>query len=304
MTSRIRQVGLLIIVLPLFVHGCASNKASLNSPESYTSRTTWIRAAQLDEKKGDLQQALFKYRIARTLSRGGADIRKEINRLKNSILEKTENLSFKADKARRERKYNQAQQIYLEILSLDPKHQLALKGLRELDEQSSKRRMKKKVAQSRRHRNRKSDVNESQPYQDEEYAYSRQTIMESGSRADNVAAFIGELETHVIKYPKDIELREKLLNIRIVEARKLFQAMRYGESLQQLQQIETVFKNDKQAISRILEMRKEFAKSLYLKGVRGVRSEQGYAVNLWKAALKFDPDDKRIRLRIQNVDAR
>ena len=303
MTGSVRYFALFVTVLFMLGCGCARDNSSVKPAESYASTATWIRAAEAHEREGDLQQALYKYRIARTVSDQDATITREIERLQNRIAVKTANLTASAKKAQSERKYGQARRLYLEILSLEPKHQEALAGLRGLDERSSKRNMRKKIALSRRNRTNKPEATESRGYDDESYAYSRQAILQTESRAADVATYIKELEKHVTKYPKDTELRSMLLNTRVVQARAAFQAETYQQSLHHLREAERVFGNDKGVLDELSGMRKEFAKELYLKGVRSVRSAPASAVKLWEMALEFDPGNKRTQLRIQNIDA-
>ena len=302
MKRSVRRFALFVLVFLILGYGCARNESAMKRDGSYASTATWIRAAQVHEHQGDLQQALYKYRIARTVSGQDPAVTGEIKRLQNRIALKTGKLAASAKQAQSERKYGRARSLYLEILSLEPKHREALAGLRQLDERNSKRKMRKKIALSRRNRTSKPAAKQSRGYDDEGYAYSRQAILQAESRAADVDAYIKELEKHVLKYPKDRELSSMLLNTRMVQARAAFQAETYQQSLHHLREAERVFGNEAEVLGKLSLARKEFAKALYLKGVRSVRSDRANAVKLWEAALMFDPEDKRTRLRIQNID--
>ncbi|MCU7906319.1 MAG: hypothetical protein KZQ76_10855 [Candidatus Thiodiazotropha sp. (ex Epidulcina cf. delphinae)] len=262
-----------------------------------------MSAAETHQRRGDLQQALFEYRVARTLVKQDTDIDNAIRRLEKHITEQTEQLTKRGKGAMRQGKTSKAGRLYLETLSLDPNHKDALAALRKLDEESSKRAMERKVALSKRNgtgrgRRQKKGL---QGYEEEAYTYSRQAILQTENGPGNVREFIKELEKHIQKYPHDLALRRLLSKTHVKQAKKTYQAEKYDRTLNYLEKAERAVNGDKTKINAIARVRKEFAKALYIKGVRSSREEPEQALRYWKQALKFDPEDKRIRLRIQNM---
>jgi tetratricopeptide (TPR) repeat protein len=284
-------------------YGCA-RKSNLNGwPDSpYALPSTWINAAERHELVGDLQRALYEYRIARTVSVRDASINREIERLEDRIEKKVKSLMIAAKKAQGQGKINRAHEYYLDVLSLKPNHREALEALRRLEKNNQNEKMQRKVALSQRDRKGKSHKKTKRDYEDEGYVYSRQTILQAESWVADAPTYIAELEKHIKKYPQDTELKEILLNTRIVQARAAFRSAKYEKSLYHLLAAEKLFKHERKASGKLAVIREELGKDLYLKGVRSVRSEPVNALKLWKTALKFNPNDKRTLLRIQNVE--
>jgi tetratricopeptide (TPR) repeat protein len=293
----------MLLIFLMISLGCAK-KSNLNGwPDSpYALPSTWINAAERHEQAGDLQRALYEYRIARTVSARDTSINSEIKRLEDRIEKKSKSLMRAAKKAQDQGKLARAHEYYLEVLSLEPKHQKALEALRRLDKNNQNKRMQKKVALSQRYRERKSHKKTKRDYEDEGYVYSRQAILQAESRAADVPTYIADIEKHIKKYPQDTELKEMLLNIRIVQARAAFQSAKYEKSLYHLSAAEKLFKHERKASGKLAGIREELGRDLYLKGVQRVRTEPVNALKLWKTALKFNPNDKRTLLRIQNIE--
>jgi hypothetical protein len=289
---------LLISLFMLFNLGCANRQIVSSEPVAqFANPSSLIRSAKDHEKKGDLHKALMEYRIVHTLKPGNSKAIRAIERLESLIAEKTDKLMAIAAKKYRKGKLQSAEALYLNILSLDPKHRVAFSKLREINKKKLQKRMQQKVALSQRYRkssNRKKGRNSD----DEGYIYSRQAILQTETRAKDVASHIAELEKHIAKYPNDTELRVILYKVRVVQARAAFNESEYENSLQHLAAAERLVSSEKKLLKDLSDIRKEFGKELYLRGVRRVRSEPINAVELWRLALKFDPHDKRTQLRI------
>ncbi|MES9927604.1 MAG: hypothetical protein ABW158_05770 [Candidatus Thiodiazotropha sp. 6PDIVS] len=301
-TNVLRYTPLLLLLLSL---GCAKNGlVSERNESSFSKASTWTKSAARHEKRGDLQKALYEYRIARTVSGKSAKIDRQIERLRTKIDKKVSALISTAKKAHNKGKLSRAKTIYLDILALDPQHETAFNGLRSINRESLQLKMKSKVALSQRYQKNRSRRKTKNNYSDEGYVYSRQAILQTENRASDVATYIEELEKHILKYPKDTELKEKLMKVRLVQARSAFSSAEYEKSLNHLFKAEKVFKSDPSAIKRLAGLRKELGKTLYLKGVRSVRTEPVKAVELWRTALKFDPEDKKSQIRIKNLEKR
>lgn len=305
MKEPIRLLSLFVCVVIILVDsGCAHDKRrGSGASGAYADPAIWISTAEAHERQGDLQRALFEYRVARSLDKQDAAIDRAISRLEKHIAEKTRQLMKLGKKAVRQGKLSRARQRYLETLSLDPNHKAALAALRKLDERSSKRSMEKKVTLSQRNSKRrgKRQKGSAHEYEEEAYTYSRQAILQAGDRPANILAFIEELEKHVKKYPRDQELRRLLSKTLMGQAEKSYRAGKYNDTLNHLERAEKAASGDKTKINTITKTRKEFAKGLYIKGVRSSRKEPKQALIYWEQALKFDPQDKRTRLRIQNM---
>ncbi|MET0043541.1 MAG: hypothetical protein ABW100_08495 [Candidatus Thiodiazotropha sp. 6PLUC3] len=293
---------LLLLVLSL---GCAKKgSVSERHDGAFSKPSTWLISAARHEQKGDLQKALYEYRIARTLSGKSRKIEKKIESLKAQIEDKSKRLLSTAKKAHNKGDLKSAEKLFFEILALDPQHDAALKGLRRINRENLKLKMQKKVAISQGYQKKRSNRESKNNYHDEGYVYSRQAILQAEHRASDVTTYIEELEKHILKYPRDTELKNMLMKIRVVQARAAFKLAKYEKSLHHLTKAEKVFIRDPSAIKMLHGLRKELGKNLYLKGVRTVREEPVKAVELWKTALKFDPDDKKSQIRIKNLEKR
>ncbi|MET0026280.1 MAG: hypothetical protein ABW101_01480 [Candidatus Thiodiazotropha sp.] len=292
--------GLLLgsyILCLMLVAGCTGDPHKRGGDGDRASSVYWVAKAQQHELLGDLQRARHEYRIALTLSPYDHDIKHRIDKVDQAIRSAIRDLEKTAGKAQRKGQAERAQRLYLDLLSLDPFNQQALFALRAMDEHQAKKRLQAKYP-LRPSKSRKPQ--DEQELRDEDYAYSRQSILQADERARDAASFIRELEAHVTKYPQDDELRNMLLNLRISKARQAFQRKNYDLALSELQRGEKFMQGDPKGLATLGEKRKGYAKTLYLDGVRRVRESRDEAVALWQAALKFDPQDKKIQLRIRN----
>ncbi|MCG8051774.1 MAG: hypothetical protein AB2688_17470 [Candidatus Thiodiazotropha taylori] len=303
--SFLRTFSLLLVTLFILSSlGCANRQVvKRGSPGSYSDPERLMLSAAQYEQKGDLYRALMEYRIARTLSVDSNKPAREVNRLEKLIAQKTDKLMSIAEKKYARGKLQSAEVLYFKILTLDPNYRAAFDRLRDINKKQLHRKMKQKVALSQRYRKSSHRKKNRQP-EDEGYTYSRQAILQAENRAKDVGGYIAELEKHITKYPSDTELKEMLVNVRIVQARASFGDSDYDRSLSHLAAAEGLFNNDEKFLKKLSDARKEFAKELYLRGLRSVRSEPGNAIELWKRALKFDPDDKRTQLRIDTFEKR
>jgi tetratricopeptide (TPR) repeat protein len=282
--------------------GCAKSNRVANDPGFFSIKpSVWTKSATKKEHKGDLQGALYDYRVAKALSGKSRKLSREIERLKKLIKQKTEQNYSRAEKSYKQGKLNSAKSLYQEVLRIDPWHQKALRRLTDIHKNKLQLKMEKKVALSQRHRMRNSKKSDQLNGENEGYVYSRQAILQTENRATNVTGFIEELEKHIKKYPKDNELKNMLMDVRVVQARVAFKRSDYDRSLFHLTEAENALKNDSALLKKLSSVRKKFGKELYLMGVRTVRTEPVNAVELWKIALRFDPTEKRAKMRLDNL---
>ncbi|MCU7931140.1 MAG: hypothetical protein KZQ90_10095 [Candidatus Thiodiazotropha sp. (ex Codakia rugifera)] len=284
--------------------GCAvDSKRVKGSSGGYGDPKTWVAAAEAHEKQGDFQGALFEYRVARTLAKQDSEIKQSIKHLESQISKRTKKLIAQGNKAVRQGKISKARRLYLETLGLEPINKDALEAMRRLDEKSSRRSMQRKVAISQRnYKSRRKKAKANNGYGDETYTYSRQAILQAGNRPADIDGLIKELEKHITKYPNDLEMRSLLSKTRMGQAEKSFQAENYSDTLNYLEQAESAVNGDKKKLQTITKIRKEYGKGLYIKGLRSSRSEPKQALKYWEYALKFNPNDKKTRLRIQKIN--
>jgi tetratricopeptide (TPR) repeat protein len=285
------------LITLLMIVGCATDKPGRVVSGDTGTADYWVALAKQNEQAGDLHQARYEYRVAQTLSYNDREITRHIEQLDQAIRKKTHRLAASAQKAMQKGQLQQAQNLYLDLLGLDPANHQALEALRSMEERQVRQQLQAKYPDRPRKRRKAQDEQE---LRDEGYAYSRQSILQADDRARNDSDFIKELETHVLKYPQDDELRKMLLNLRLSKAQQAFDRQDYVQTLNELQQAENSVKEHKKALSRLSKQRKTYAKSLYLKGIQRVRENRDDALALWQAALKFNPQDKKIQLRIQN----
>ncbi|MCG7913696.1 MAG: hypothetical protein JAY71_07500 [Candidatus Thiodiazotropha weberae] len=304
MISFLRTFSFLLVTLFILANlGCANRQVvKSGSTGSYSNPNSFMLSAAKHEQKGDLYRALMEYRLARTISSESSKPAREVKRLENLIAEKTAKLMAIAEKKYERGKTKSAEVLYLKILTLDPHYRAAFDRLRDINKKQLQGKMQQKVALSQRYR--KSIRKKNRQTEDEGYIYSRQAILEAENRAKDVAGYVAELEKHITKYPNDMELKEMLLNVRIVQARAAFGASDYNKSLSHLAAAEELLSNDEKLLKKLSGARKDFGKELYLKGLRSVRSEPVNAIELWRTALKFDPHDKRTQLRIDRFENR
>ncbi|PUB80106.1 MAG: hypothetical protein DBO99_01715 [gamma proteobacterium symbiont of Ctena orbiculata] len=297
--------SLLLILLLVLGSGCSSTQSTQGVVSGdYGKPATWLRSAEARERKGDLQGALYNLKVARTVSRQDSKINAAIKRVEAKINGQSDKMMKQGKQAVRQGQFTKARRYYLKILSLDPKHKSALEAMRELDERASKASMKKKVARSNsNYNNRTRKKKLAKGFHEEAYSYSRQEILQTEGRHANLGEYVKEIEIHLRKFPKDSEVRDLLSKILLDQAGVAFDAENYQDALGFLQRAERAFNSDADRLGKIQKQRKAYGKALYLKGVRSSRAEPEHAIKYWEYALKFDPDDKKSRLRLRNIQS-
>jgi tetratricopeptide (TPR) repeat protein len=269
---------------------------------SYGKTSTWLNAAAEHERKGDLQRALFDLRVAKTVSRKDGKINAAIERVKSKIAEQTKKHMRQGKQALREGKLNQARNHYLRVLSLDPKHEAALAAMRGIDKRDSKAKMETKVALSMQNYRRSAKTRkQAKGFQEEAYTYSQQALLQPDEKPTDIGSYIQEIEAHLKKFPQDKEVRELLANTYFKQAQIAFEAERYGDALEYLNNAERASGGETKRLKKVKKQRKSYGKALYLKGVRIARDEPQHAIKYWEYALQFDPDDRKSRLRLRNI---
>jgi hypothetical protein len=302
-----RRMGTMVLLLSacsLLPTGCARevrmDEGMSGIRGAYGDAKTWLRAAEGHEAQGDLQRALFEYRLAKTVSRRDAPIVQAIERVQKQIEARTGKLSREAKNAVVQDKRSTARRIYLEILSLQPDNRAALAALRKLEEGDSLRALEKKVALSKHSKtDGRSPVRGTVDYAEEGYAYSRQALLEEAERPSDARQLLQELEKHVERYPQDRELRRLLVETSLGLTEQTYQAEQLDKALSYINKAEQVSQADAKLRQIVADARKRYGRELYNKGVISYRNEPQKALKAWRYALEFDPQDEKSRLRIR-----
>jgi tetratricopeptide (TPR) repeat protein len=285
--------------------GCSSVQSGKGRVSAnYRNPAIWIKAAEENERKGDLQSALINLKVARTVSLRDRKINVTIERLEAKIASQSKKKMSLGNRAVRQGKLTEARHYYLQVLALNPKHKKALAAMRKLDKRVSKASMKKKVARSTsNYNNRPKNKKVAKGFHEEAYTYSRQEIVQAEEKQTNPGEYIKEIETHLMKYPKDKEVHDLLSKALLEQAGAAFEAENYNDALRYLEQAEHAFKSDARRLEAIQKQRKAYGKALYIKGVRHSRDKPAHAIKYWEYALKFDPNDKRSQLRLRKIQS-
>lgn len=268
---------------------------------AYDKPSTWLRVARQHEEEGDLQRALFEYRLAKTASRDDQLMRKHLRRVEKKIAVRTAELLGKAKRAQSRGQLRKARNLYLEILGLEPDHRQALDGLRELDKAYALSGMKRKRELDRQKRSGGTRRQSEEAYTDEGFSYSRQAILDAANQPDGTGRLLQELERHLAKYPKDNEIRREIIKSTLSQAERAYRSKRWDEALNRLNLADQLCSSDSKQCEIVRKARKHYARELYSQGVISYRTEPQKALSYWKYALKFDPEDDRSRLRIRSL---
>ena len=296
---------LLATTLPI-LSGCASVAGTQRQPSriegAYDNPHTWLLSAQRHESEGDLQHALYDYRLAKTVGADARKIESDLRRVEMRIETRCAALEKKAGKAAARGREGTARNLYLKILALKPDHPAAMAALRELDQRLAIRGMEKKQALAGRGRRRvRTRVQSDAGYTDEAYSYSRQGLLDASTHASESGQLVDELQRHLENYPKDAEMRQLLINTCLQRAQQRFQADALDDALADLSRAEQASRGDKGLLGAVRKARKGFARSLYDQGVISYRKAPQQALESWRYALRFDPRDEKSRLRIRSL---
>lgn len=303
---RGRGFQLILLLVAATVSGCAGKvkvgEGMAGIRGDYSNPWTWVEAARAHEEQGDLQRALFEYRLARTVGRSDRATGEDLRRVEGKIEARTADLLEKAERAATAGDAGRARGLYLDILALRPDHREALAALREQDERQALLGMEKKreVAKRNRGGGRKS-ARGRDGYADEGYAYSRESILDSGKRPTGTGPLLQELQRHLAKYPQDKALPRELIDVSLAQAEKAYQAGRLDEAVQYLDRAERLSRKGDARRQAIAKARKRYARELYSQGVILFRSEPEKALSFWRYALEFDPQNEKSRLRIRSL---
>lgn len=297
--------SLLLSIILALSGGCSSIQPSQDRVSThYRNPATWINAAEENERKGDLQSALINLKVARTVSLRDRKLNIAIERLEEKIASQSKKKMSLGDRAIRQGKPSKARRYYLQVLALNPKHKEALAAMRKLDKRASSVSMKKKVARSTSNYNiRTKNKRVAKGFHEEAYAYSRQEILQAEEKQTSSKESINEIVTHIMKYPKDKEVLDLLSKILLKQAGAAFEAENYNGALGYLEQAEQAFNSDAERLATIKKQREAYGKALYIKGVRSSRNEPAHAIKYWEYALKFNPTDKKSRLRLRKIQS-
>jgi tetratricopeptide (TPR) repeat protein len=304
-----RSPALIFILLFSFIlvlsGGCSSTRTKKGAiPGNYGNPATWLRAAEEGERKGDLQSTLFNLKVARAVSLRDRKINVDIERVESKIASESKKKMSQGSRAMHQGKLSKARRYYLQVLALNPKHKEALVAMRKLDKRASKALMKKKVARSiSNYNNRTKKKSLAKGFHEEAYIYSRQEILQAEGKQTNTGEYIKEIEMHLKKFPRDREVGEVLSKVLLKQAGAAFEAENYSDALSYLERAERAFKSNAKRLAAIQKQRKAYGKALYVKGVKRSRDGPEHAIKYWEYALKFDPDDKKSRLRLRKIQS-
>lgn len=304
------SVGLRCVLLPaailLLLSGCAQQMSARSYKSgvsgAYDNPRTWLLAAKRHEEEGDLQQALIEYRLAKTVGGENRRIREHLRRVEKQIDDRCGSLLEKAERVSASGKSRAASVLYLKILGMRPDHSAALAALRRQDQRLVLGAMEKKRALARRTpRSGRTTDQYKTASADEGYTYSRQSILEADHRPADDVKLRQELERHIEKYPQDDELRHQLVETGLIQAEKAYQARRLDDALVYLSRAKQASEGDAGGRQAVAKAHKRYALELYKEGVISFRSDPQKALSCWRYALKFDPQDKKSRLRIRSM---
>jgi hypothetical protein len=298
-------LAILLLVVILDLSGCVwkVRKAGGMSGSSgaFDNPATWLRAAKLHEEEGDLQRALFEYRLAKTVSPGDRIVLEHLQRVEKKLEERTAVLLQQAERADTRGQERKARGLYLEVLGLQPDHRLALGALRKQDMKRSLRGVKKQHELGMRNRNNSRHTKDQKAYTDEGYAYSRQAILDALNRPADSGSLLRELAKHQRKYPKDEALSRQVIETSLARAEKAYQAQQWDNALHYLNLADQACKSEEGQREAVDKARKHYARELYNRGVISYRKEPQRALSYWNYALKFNPEDDKSRLRIRSL---
>jgi hypothetical protein len=85
------------------------------------------------------------------------------------------------------------------------------------------------------------------------------------------------------------------------QAELSYQAQHWDEALSHLKLAEQAGQGSNQGMAAVQRARKQYAESLYNHGVISYRSTPQKAIDYWRYAIKFDPEDSKSRLRIRSL---
>jgi hypothetical protein len=292
----------LILMLSGCVQAVKQGEGVSMADGAYNNPQTWLRAAEMHEAQGDLQQALYEYRLAKTVSPRDYTIRKHLRRVETKIEERTANLLKKAERADSRGKVRVAKGLYLEILALQPDHQQALAALRQQEKSRTLHGMKKKQKVARQ-----SHPTRTKPMPRNHYAVGEiddapQEMAQASKQPVDARKLLRELEEgREEAAPQKKQQRRQEVKVTLSKAEKAYQAEQWDSALELLKQAEQASNGEEQQLQAIGKARKQYARALYNQGVIAHRSEPQRAMDYWHYALKFDPEDDKSRLRIRSL---
>jgi hypothetical protein len=295
----------MVFAVILGLSGCAREVREAGGASgmngAYDNPVTWLRAAKQHEEQGDLQRALYEYRLAQTVSLSDGSMRKHLSRVEKEIEQRTAALLRQAERAEARGQQKKARGRYLEILGLQPDHRQALAALREQHKQRSLVGVKKQRELARRHRNDSRENKQLQVYTDEDYTGSWQAIHDAVNRPADAGSLLREQKKHERKKPKDEELRRRLVEKSLARAEEAYQSQQWDNALQYLNLAEQAYDRVDEQRDAVENARKHYARELYKRGVINYRNDPQRALGYWKYALKFNPKDDKTRLRIRSL---
>jgi hypothetical protein len=268
---------------------------------AYDNPSTWLREAQRHEEQGDLQRALYEYRLAKTVSRSDYAVLKHVRRVEARIEERTAMLLKKAERAATRARESEARGSYLEILGLQPGHRQALAALRRQEKDRGLLEMEKKRVLARQRRQKPQKSQTENAYSDENYDGTSQALVKATGQPIDARKLLENLESHKHKPAKDDQRRRQEVEASLSQAEKAYHAQHWDDALGFLLQAELTADGEASQLQAIEKARKQYAEELYSQGVISYRSEPQQARSYWRQALKFDPENEKSRLRIRNM---
>ncbi len=246
----------------------------------YGNPATWLQSAQRHEKQGDLQRALYDYRLASTLSRQESEVEVHLRRVESKISARTSSLLKQAQRAGRNGNYTTARARYLDILGLQPDHRQALAGLRQQDKQHALALLKSKHTLAGQ-----TMGGSDRARMDRPPSANKSSLRSAKGEAAKPGGTVAKqrMEQH------------------LQQAELSYQAQRWDEALSHLKLAEQAGQRSDLELAAVQKARKQYAESLYNHGVISFRSTPQKAIDYWRYAIKFDPEDSKSRLRIRSL---
>ncbi len=306
MRGRALLSYLLILAMLMVETGCVGLAGmgawEARSPTTFTDVDNWMKQAQQYAEEGDLARALQHLRIARTLDPGDERIDAEIMRLKSQALLLATQYTKQAKDAAKLGQMNAARKAYLRVLSLQPGQIAALEGLRSLEQVSAEHSMARKIKYSRQ-LTLEYDQAKSKPENGKEAAvYVRQSEPQPNrSSASGLADYRQRLDRRIENNPEDRAARQLLIRLEIEQVERSFRQERFDQALGHLAKGASIANGDSVLRQSILDAQKKYGRLLYSMGLRIFRDDLIRAKGYWDYALRFDPENEKSRLRLNNA---
>lgn len=259
-----------------------------------------VEKAEQLEAHGDLARAKIQWEIAETLSPNDAAIRIRLRKINQKIEDRIKQHRKRGKSLSKRGSRTAAGQEYLNILRLDPNDTQALQRLREIKSNSREKRYAYRLKQNKsRFINRYAGQGPGKLSNTKGTRQDRvQALLVQSQQPGKERQTIDAMERYLKENPADTKIPDSLISLRLERVRELFNAGDYKQALANLTRVEQLSRIKGVHAPGTQALKKEFAEKLYNSGVRLFRRDMGQAVDLWKNALRFNPDHPKAKLRL------